>query len=63
MHHLPEYGSPEREALIRRIALDPVRHCREVLANMGTPEVDALLASLGRTKGLDEDDPYGLDDL
>ncbi len=30
---------------------------------METPEIDALLASLGRTAGLNEEDPYGLEDL
>ena len=59
MHHLPDRGTPEWEALIREIKADPVAYTDRLLKRMGTPEVDALLASLSRTAGLNEKDPYG----
>ncbi len=59
MHHLPERGTPEWSALIREIKADPVAHCERLLKSMRTPEIDALLASLSRTAGLNEKDPYG----
>ena len=59
VHHLPDKGTPEREALIEEIKADPVGHCRRIMDELGTEEIDALLASLGRTRGLNEEDPYG----
>ena len=56
VHHLPEKGTPERKALILEIKADPVAYCNSLMHMMGTEEIDALFASLGKTQGLLEGD-------